>query len=285
MKSLDSDLNPDERKILKLLLDEYKKTGKFLTVSEIKNILELNYDTKIEEKMIQHFAKRGFIGIGLEKNHEVLLNFIIDQYSKFDSIHTLDEIKKNLNISSRDLDEGLSKLARIGVLYREKEGDDRVIPRIPKIGYDHKTTLRDGRTLNPIEAACVIDALGLPFTYNQDATIISKDPISQKEIKIEIKDGKIFSQNPKNLTAYLGSQCSTTLLFTSEDNVKEWEKKHPDQHGVTISMEQALELARRLFENRLELDYVSSVAVSYDTDRQTLIWETIDDDNENSCSS
>jgi hypothetical protein len=114
--------------------------------------------------------------------------------------------------------------------------------------------------------------LGLPFTYNQDATILSKDPITRKEIKIEIKDEQIASQQPKNLITYLGSQCSTTLFFISNDSLKEWEKQHPDQKGTIINIEQALTLGRKIFENRLDIDYVPSCEISIGQDQKNIEW-------------
>lgn len=287
MKSIDSELNSEEREILKFLLSEYKKTGKFLSIGETKKALGMQYDEKIEEKIIKQFARRGFCQVGLSQNQEVLFNYIIDQYSIYDSIHTFNEIERKLSFSHQELDEALSKFERIGIIAKEKNGEEKIVPRIPKIGYDHITTLKDGRVLNPIEAACAIDALGLPFTYNQDATIVSKDPISNQEIKIEIKDEQIVFQQPKNLVVYLGSQCSTTLFFTSDENLKEWEKQHPDQNGSSINMVQALELGRQLFEDRLEIDYIPSCEISFNENLQTLIWENLpqDDEDDRCCNS
>ncbi|MFX0167001.1 MAG: alkylmercury lyase family protein [Promethearchaeota archaeon] len=282
MESLDSELNSEEREILKFLLSEYKKTGKFLSIEETKKALGIQYDEKIEEKIIKQFARRGFPHVRLSPNQEVLFNYIIEQYSKYDSIHTFKEIERNLRFSDQELDDALSKLERIGIITKEKNRDEKIIPRMPKIGYEHITTLEDGRILSPIEASCAIDALGLPFTYNQDATINSKDPISNQEIKIEIKDERIASQQPKNLVVYLGSQCSTTLFFTSEENLKEWEKRHPNQNGTSVNMEKALELGRKLFENRLEIDYKPSCEISLDEKRQNLTWENIPRDDSKS---
>ena len=284
MKSIDSNLTQEERKILKYLLSEYKSRNIFLDIEETKRALNLDYDETIEEKMMIQFVRRGFPQVGLTHNQELVFNYIVEQYSKFDSIHTFKEIETALNISSQDLEEIITKLVRIGVINRENEADDRVIPRISKIGYDHKVILKDGRILKPIEAACVIDALGLPFTYNQDATIFSIDPISKQEIKIEIKDEQIVFQQPENLIAYLGSQCSTTLFFTSNESLKEWEKQHPDQKGTTVNMKKALILARKIFENRLEIDYVRSCEISIDQDQKNIEWLDIpSDDKQNKC--
>ncbi|MFX0043238.1 MAG: organomercurial lyase [Candidatus Hodarchaeota archaeon] len=272
MKSIDSKLTIKERKILSYLLSEYKHNHHFPDIDETKKALKLNYDEQLEEKLILQFVKRGFPQVGMTPIQEKVFNYILEQYSKYDIINTSNEIGKELNISPQDLEEILTKLEKRRVIHRKKDTDDKIIPRISKIGYDHKVKLKDGRNLKPIEAACVIDALGLPFTYNQDATIFSKDPITKQEIKIEIKDEHIAFQQPKNLITYLGSQCSTTLFFTSNESLKEWEKQHPDQKGKTINMKQALILARKIFDNRLDIDCVPSCEISIDQDQKNIEW-------------
>ena len=272
MNSIDSKLTPKERKILTYLLSEYKQYHHFPDIEETKRALKLNYDERLEEKLILQFVKRGFPQVGMSLNQEEVFNYIIEQYSKYDTIHTFNEIGKELQISPQNLGEIIAKLEKRRVAYRKKDADDIIVPRISKIGYDHKVILKDGRTLKPIEAACVIDALGLPFTYNQDAMIFSKDPISKQEIRIEIKDEQINFQKPSNLIAYLGSQCATTLFFTSNESFKEWEKQHPDQKGKIINMKQAFILARKLFENRLDIDCVPRCEISIDQDQKNIEW-------------
>ena len=272
MRSIDSELSPKERKILTYLLSEYKQSHHFPDIEETKRVLKLNYDEQLEEKLMFQFVKRGFPQVGMTQNQEKVFDYIVEQYSRFDTIHTFNEIGRELQISPQNLEEIIAKLTKIRVIYRKKDAGDKIAPRISKIGYDHKVILKDGRILKPIEAACVIDALGLPFTYNQDAKIFSKDPISKQEIKIEIKDEQIASQQPENLIVYLGSQCSTTLFFTSNESLKEWEKQHPDQKDKITNMNQALALARKIFENRLDIDCVPSSEISIDQDQKNIEW-------------
>ncbi|MHA2038760.1 MAG: organomercurial lyase [Promethearchaeota archaeon] len=272
MRSINSKLTSKERKILTYLLSEYKQRHHFPGIKETRRALKLNYDEQLEEKLILQFVKRGFPQVGMTPNQEIVFDYIVEQYSKYDIINTFNEIGKELNISHQDLEEIITKLEKRRVIHRKKDADDKIVPRLSKIGYDHKVVLKDGRILKPIETACVIDALGLPFTYSQDAMILSKDPVTKQEIKIEVKDEQIAFQQPKNLIAYLGSQCSTTLFFISDENLKKWEKQHPDQKGTTINMKQALILAQKIFEKRLDIDYVPSCEISIDQDHKNIEW-------------
>ncbi len=284
MRSIDSKLTLKEKKILAYLLSEYKQYHHFPDIKETKQALKLNYDEQLEEKLVLQFVKRGFPQVGMTPSQEKVFDYIVEQYSKYDIINTFNEIGKDLNISPQDLEEIIIKLEKRMVIHRKKDSADKIVPRISKIGYEHKVILKDGRTLKPIEAACVIDALGLPFTYNQDATILSKDPITKQEIKIEIKDEQIAFQQPKNLIVYLGSQCSTTLFFISNESLKEWEKQHPFQKGTTLNMKQALILARKIFENRLDIDCVPSCEISIDQDQKNIEWLVIPStDNKDKC--
>ncbi|MFX1305719.1 MAG: hypothetical protein ACFFDG_02675, partial [Promethearchaeota archaeon] len=81
MKSIDSELTIEERKILTYLLDQYKQNHHFPDIEETKRTLRLNYDKKIEEKMMIQFVKRGFPQVGLTQNQEKVFNYIIEQYS------------------------------------------------------------------------------------------------------------------------------------------------------------------------------------------------------------
>ena len=272
MRSIDSKLTNKEKKILTYLLNEYKQYHHFPDIEETKEALKINYTKQLEEKLVLQFVQRGFPQVGMTPNQEKVFNYIVEQYSKYDTINTFNEIGRELNISRKNLEKIITKLEKRSVIHRKRDNDDKIIPPISKIGYDHQVILKDGRNIKPIEAACVIDALGLPFTYNQDATILSKDPITRKEIKIEIKDEQIASQQPKNLITYLGSQCSTTLFFISNDSLKEWEKQHPDQKGTIINIEQALTLGRKIFENRLDIDYVPSCEISIGQDQKNIEW-------------
>jgi SOS-response transcriptional repressor LexA len=266
VKSVNSELTRKERTILKFLLDEYKKTSKFPTIEETRKALGLPYDEKMEEKMIRQFAKRGLCGVGLTENQKKLFKYIVDQYSKYDAIHTFNEIKRAFELTSKELSEDLAKLERIGLVRRDENNPRKILPPPIKIGYDHTVLLKDGRREKP---ACAIDALGLPFMYDQDATILSKDPVSRQEIRIEIQKGQIVSQQPKDLFVYFGSDCATILFFTSNESFEEWKSMHPDQSGVVLDMSQALILARRLFEKRLELDYAPS-CIAYDLKRRSI---------------
>ncbi|MFW9880478.1 MAG: hypothetical protein ACFFG0_46005, partial [Candidatus Thorarchaeota archaeon] len=76
----------------------------------------------------------------------------------------------------------------------------------------------------------------------------------------------------------------TTLFFISNESLKEWEKQHPDQKGTTINMNQALILARKIFENRLNIDYVPRCEISIDQDQKNIEWlEIASIDNKDKC--
>jgi hypothetical protein len=170
-------------------------------------------------------------------------------------------------MGSKDLNSTLVKLEKMGVLTRDKDDSRRYKLRSPKRGYDHCVVLKDGREEDP---ACAIDALGVPFMFDQDATITSRDAYSKENIRIEIQKGEIVSHTPKDLYVYFGDDCATILFFVSKDNIKKWEIGNSHVKGIELSLNQALALAKKLFENRLKLDFCVT-GLAYDPKNRKIL--------------
>ena len=73
--------------------------------------------------MIKQFVKRGFPQVWMTQNQEIVFNYIIEQYSKYDRIHTFNEIERELNCPPQDIEKILSKFERIGLIYKEKNAE------------------------------------------------------------------------------------------------------------------------------------------------------------------
>ncbi|MFW9855950.1 MAG: organomercurial lyase [Candidatus Thorarchaeota archaeon] len=252
MSSVDVNLSQAERRILRFLLNTFKSQGTLPSIKEVQETLDIPYDKVIAEKMINQFLKRGIIGVGLNNDQKKILDFVLEQYSKSGKYFTAIELSQNLSVSLETLEKNLVKLNSLGLLVGGNSHNDTIVPSVMRMGFDNIAILDDGRQE---KAGCAIDALGVPFMYDQDATIISKDPITEEEIKIEIREGEIRFQQPENLFVYFGSDCATILFFTSKTSLERWEEKNPSQSGITLDMDQALTLAKQLFENRLNLDF------------------------------
>ena len=104
MKGIDAELTQEEKKILTYLLSEYKLRNRFPDINETKWTLKLDYDEQIEEKMMLQFVKRGFPQVGMSRNQERIFDYIIEQYSKYNTLHTFNEIERELNFSPQDLE-------------------------------------------------------------------------------------------------------------------------------------------------------------------------------------
>lgn len=74
---------------------------------------------------------------------------------------------------------------------------------------NHRVKLADGREFC---AMCAIDSLGSAITFDQDIEINSKCMMTQKDIHVEVKDGKIESVNNEEIR----------VLHVNMDNYSNW---------------------------------------------------------------
>lgn len=74
---------------------------------------------------------------------------------------------------------------------------------------NHRVKLADGREFY---AMCAIDSLGSAVTFDQDIEINSRCMMTQKDICVKVKDGKIESTNNKDIR----------VLHVNMDNYSNW---------------------------------------------------------------
>lgn len=260
MGNVDSDLSRDERRILGFLLEECRKTYYLPDPRKIKEVLSVEWSEEIETKMVKQFVRRGMLGPGLSESQQKLFNHLLDQFSKHSRVPTLSELEKELGMQRKQLEGDINRLETLGIVGYDPS-EDIVHMNAMKRSYDYSVVLDDGKEME--DASCAIDALGIPFMYDRDATIHSRDAYSGEELKISLVDGEVVEQTPDQIWVYFGFDCSTILFFTSRGNIRSWEVDHSDVNGTVLSLREALEIAKGLFEDRLRLDYVPK-GLAYD---------------------
>ncbi|MGC5019339.1 alkylmercury lyase family protein [Micromonospora sp. DT47] len=106
-------------------------------------------------------------------------------------------------------------------------------------------------------AMCAIDALGMPFMLDTDAVITSADPHTGKPIQVTIAEGAATYQPPEAVVVYAASRttgssvdtcCSTINFFASAENAQTWITAHPTLTATVLDQDEALTLARDIFE-------------------------------------
>lgn len=106
-------------------------------------------------------------------------------------------------------------------------------------------------------AMCAIDALGIPFMLDRDATLRSTDPQTGQPIQITAAAGMITFVPPQAVVVYaataragrsVDSCCSTINFFTSPDTARGWLADRPELAATVLDQDQAVQLARDIFE-------------------------------------
>lgn len=109
-------------------------------------------------------------------------------------------------------------------------------------------------------AMCAIDALGIPFMLDTDATINSMCSLCGKVVSIGIANGQIITNSEDLVVIYTAPQaecCAATELcpfinfFCSTTHAKDWQDSQPHLETKTLTLSEALELAKVAFGNLL----------------------------------
>ena len=161
------------------------------------------------ESIITCLKESGYDSLNVLQQdiRRMILDMIID---KGDSV-SYDEIRCEGKRRGIDI-----KLINLTLLKFEEEHyfvaeDNEVVFMYPVSSKptNHRVKLADGREFC---AMCAIDSLGSAVTFDQDVTIDSKCMMTQKDIHVEVKDGKIANVNNQDIR----------VLHVNMDNYSNW---------------------------------------------------------------
>lgn len=145
--------------------------------------LEINsIDSKLsqEEKIIRRY----------------LMNYVINNGQAF-SMNNISIIVDDIKIMDEEkLVSILDSLLKKNVIVADEEGNINFIYPVSAMPTNHRIKLQDGREFT---AMCAIDAIGTAFTFKQDVDIESKCSNCGSHIKVSVKNGELYSYEPKDL--------------------------------------------------------------------------------------
>ncbi len=107
----------------------------------------------------------------------------------------LQEIAESLKTSLSTVKEAVEKLENADILLTEGEEIVSAYP-FSALKTSHRVVFEDGRG---VYALCATDALGVHFMLGEDITVLSQCPCCGRELKIELRDGKIASCEPHEI--------------------------------------------------------------------------------------
>jgi hypothetical protein len=121
----------------------------------------------------------------------------------------------------------------------------------------HRVEIGD-RTLH---ALCAIDALGIPFMLDAPGVIRSECFWCHAPIGVHVEGGVLTAHWPASVVAWYPekdscgctatSRCILINFFCSEDHLAAWRDGSPSEQGTVLSLDEAVEAGRMIFENLL----------------------------------
>jgi len=107
-----------------------------------------------------------------------------------------------------------------------------------------------------VYAMCAVDALGIPFMLDRDATITSADPLTGEPVRVDVRARQV-TWDPPSAVVFACQQrgegpaaqqrCPHINFFRSAAFAAAYARAHPDQQGRVLSQEEAVEIACRQF--------------------------------------
>ena len=138
----------------------------------------------------------------------------------------------------------------------------------PTVAYPFSARDRGHRVLidsaREVQAMCAIDALGIAPMLGQPIEVSSRDPISGREVRVELTPGSAATWQPAEAVVLAGSMrcdgpsfggcCDVLNFFETLENAQRYLQERPEITGTPISIPEAAEAGRIVFGDVLRED-------------------------------
>jgi hypothetical protein len=116
-------------------------------------------------------------------------------------------------------------------------------------------------------ANCAWDAIAFHVMLGKDVTVNSFCHHCAAKIKIQLRNNKVISSDPKEAIVFIGvpaarwwenvvNTCSNNMVFFySKKHMNEWKERSPGQTGDTLTIDQTIKLSIPLYKDKMKLDY------------------------------
>jgi mercuric reductase len=206
----------------------------------------------------EHILSR-WSGYSPEEDHA--RTALLRLYAEQGRAPTIDALATRVGLDANEVQPLLVNLRRRDLIVLSRDGE-RIIGAYPFTDRDtgHRVKI-DGRRAN---AMCAIDALGVGAMLGRDIEINSRCYRSGTAIRITTSDrGRALAvARPETTVVWQGlrydggsaalSLCTITAFFSTDDELEAWRKEQrADERGVRLSLTEALEAGRAIFEPSL----------------------------------
>lgn len=155
----------------------------------------------------------------------------------------------------------LEILARDDLVHTDEDGDVLVAYPFSARPRGHRVTIDGGAT---VEAMCAVDALGIAAMLARPVEIVSHDPITGKEISVQVSAEEEARWKPGTAVVVAGSRssssdgpsyggcCDVVNFFETAETAQRYLSEHDAVAGMPISIPLAIETGRAIFGGVLE---------------------------------
>jgi Alkylmercury lyase len=151
--------------------------------------------------------------------------------------------------------DALAKLAREDLVHCDARTDEIVVA-YPFSGRSTPHRVRIGGR-REVDAMCAIDALGIPFMLGEPTEIVSRDPLTEEEVRIWVDPGGAVRWEPEAAAVLAGSDrdegsasavcCAFVNFFASLETAQRYLHETPAVRGDVIAIPEAVEAGRTVF--------------------------------------
>jgi hypothetical protein len=154
-----------------------------------------------------------------------------------------------------DPGEAFENLAREDLVHRDASTGEIVVA-YPFSGRHTTHRVRIGRR-NEVDAMCAIDALGISFMLGEATEVVSRDLVTDEEVRIWVDPGRAVRWEPEGAAVFAGSDrcegpaaavcCELVNFFASRENAERYMRERPAVEGEVLSIPEAVEAGRIVF--------------------------------------
>jgi len=183
--------------------------------------------------------------------------FILQFFIRTGSSPSIPAITAKFKITEPiELDGYLSMLEKEGSIYRDSTtGDILAAYPFSATPTTHRVFFGESQQ---VYAMCAIDALGIPFMLNTDASISSTCAHCGRDMSVSIAGGKIATNSDEMVVVYTApqtkccaatEQCPFINFFCSPVHAQVWQSSYPHLKMETITLLEAVKRSKAGFGN------------------------------------
>jgi hypothetical protein len=150
-------------------------------------------------------------------------------------------------------------LAREDLVHTGEGGDVSVAYPFSARPRGHRVTIEGGAT---VEAMCAVDAPGIAAMLDTPVQIVSHDPITGKEISVQLNREGEAQWEPETAVVLAGSSrcdgpsyggcCDVLNFFETAETAEQYLHEHNAVAGMPVSIPEAIEAGRAIFADVLQ---------------------------------